>query len=151
MTKTYILNRKMNASTFTVYTEGGNGVCYQFKGGNVNTNTLPFFVTDNEYYQHVLENSDMFKSGTVSYDANTARKIAEAKRLGTETKQGQAEAKPADAVVEQGQITVSGVRSVTQAVNYVSEKFGVVVRTAEQAKNEAAKHGVVFPNLKTGK
>lgn len=146
MTKTYILNRKMNASTFTVYTEGGNGVCYQFKGGNVNTNTLPFFVTDNEYYQYVLEHSDMFKTGTVSYDANTAKKVAQNAAMEVESANANNSAK-----TEQEQIVVSSIKSVTQAVNYVSENFGVVVRTAEQAKNEAAKHGVVFPNLKTGK
>lgn len=146
MTKTYILNRKMNASTFTVYTEGGNGVCYQFKGGNVNTNTLPFFVTDNEYYQYVLEHSDMFKTGTVSYDANTAKKVAQNAAKEVEAANANNSAK-----TEQEQIVVSSIKSVTQAVNYVSENFGVVVRTAEQAKNEAAKHGVVFPNLKTGK
>lgn len=146
MTKTYILNRKMNASTFTVYTEGGNGVCYQFKGGNVNTNTLPFFVTDNEYYQYVLEHSDMFKTGTVSYDANTAKKVAQNAAKEVEAANANNSAK-----TEQEQIVVSTIKSVTQAVNYVSENFGVVVRTAEQAKNEAAKHGVVFPNLKTGK
>lgn len=146
MTKTYILNRKMNASTFTVYTEGGNGVCYQFKGGNVNTNTLPFFVTDNEYYQYVLEHSEMFKTGTVSYDANTAKKVAQNAAKEVEAANANNSAK-----TEQEQIVVSTIKSVTQAVNYVSENFGVVVRTAEQAKNEAAKHGVVFPNLKTGK
>lgn len=146
MTKTYILNRKMNASTFTVYTEGGNGVCYQFKGGNVNTNTLPFFVTDNEYYQYVLEHSDMFRTGTVSYDANTAKKVAQNAAKEVEVANANNSAK-----TEQEQIVVSSIKSVTQAVNYVSENFGVVVRTAEQAKNEAAKHGVVFPNLKTGK
>lgn len=146
MTKTYILNRKMNASTFTVYTEGGNGVCYQFKGGNVNTNTLPFFVTDNEYYQYVLEHSDMFKTGTVSYDANTAKKVAQNAAKEVEAANANNSAK-----AEQEPIVVSSIKSVTQAVNYVSENFGVVVRTAEQAKNEAAKHGVVFPNLKTGK
>lgn len=146
MTKTYILNRKMNASTFTVYTEGGNGVCYQFKGGNVNTNTLPFFVTDNKYYQYVLEHSDMFKTGTVSYDANTAKKVAQNAAKEVEAANANNSAK-----TEQEQIVVSSIKSVTQAVNYVSENFGVVVRTAEQAKNEAAKHGVVFPNLKTGK
>jgi len=146
MTKTYILNRKMNASTFTVYTEGGNGVCYQFKGGNVNTNTLPFFVTDNEYYQYVLEHSEMFKTGTVSYDANTAKKVAQNAAKEVEAANANNSAK-----TEQEQIVVSSIKSVTQAVNYVSENFGVVVRTAEQAKNEAAKHGVVFPNLKTGK
>ena len=146
MTKTYILNRKMNASTFTVYTEGGNGVCYQFKGGNVNTNTLPFFVTDNEYYQYVLEHSELFKTGTVSYDANTAKKVAQNAAKEVEAANANNSAK-----TEQEQIVVSTIKSVTQAVNYVSENFGVVVRTAEQAKNEAAKHGVVFPNLKTGK
>ena len=146
MTKTYILNRKMNASTFTVYTEGGNGVCYQFKGGNVNTNTLPFFVTDNEYYQYVLEHSEMFKTGTVSYDANTAKKVAQNAAKEVEAANANNSAK-----TETEQIVVSTIKSVTQAVNYVSENFGVVVRTAEQAKNEAAKHGVVFPNLKTGK
>lgn len=147
MTKTYILNRKMNASTFTVYTEGGNGVCYQFKGGNVNTNTLPFFVTDNEYYQYVLEHSDLFRSGTVSYDANTAKRMAQNAAKEVEV----ANAVAAKIESEAEQTVVSSIKSVTQAVNYVSENFGVVVRTAEQAKNEAAKHGVVFPNLKTGK
>lgn len=149
MNKVYLLNQPLNASTFTVYTLGGNGVCYRFTGGNVNTKTPATFMTDNEYFQSVLEESEQFKCGLVKFDKNTAQAVAKAKA--DELAKMQEEAEALEAQVEEGNESVESVTSVTEAINYVAEKWGEVAKTAKQAKEIALAHGVEFPNLKTGK
>lgn len=148
MTKVYLLNQPLNASTFTIYTPGGNGVCYQFRGGNVTTKTPAWFMTDNEYYQHVLENSEQFKCGVVKYDKTTAIAVAKAK---AEEAEAMAKANDDDNHNDDQVNCVESVTTVTEAINYVAEKWGEVAKTAKQAKDIANGYGVDFPNLKIGK
>lgn len=147
MNKVYILNQPLNASTFTIYTPGGNGVCYQFRGGNVNTNTPATFMTENEYYQSVLENSEQFKANIVKYDRTTAQAIAKAKA--EEAQKAAEEAEAMTDVKASGTVNAENITSVTEAINYVAETWGEVAKTAKQAKAIAQAHGVEFPNLKT--
>lgn len=158
MLRTYLLNQRLNTSSFTIETPGGNRVCYQFKGGDIVNRILPHFMTEDPYYQSVIENSDLFKQGIIIYDKQTAKEVAmeNARKAQEALAKAQAEAE-AEAVVEDEaeEAEVSdlaiepNIKTVSQAINYCAEKWGVVVKTAKQAKAEALKNGVDFVNLKT--
>lgn len=141
MTKVYLLNQRRNNSSFTLVGKGGNTVFYNFKGGNVINNTLAQFVTDNEYYQHLLEESDMFKKGVVKLDPKCAREMARIKA------EQEAEAMRLKASMQQE----PDIKTVTEAINYVADHFNEKAATARVALAIAEKNGVTFPNLKVGK
>lgn len=137
MLKVYLLNQRRNNSSFTLTGKGGNTVLYNFAGGNVISNTPARFTTSNEYYQDLLESSEMFKRGVVKLDPLCAREAAkisadEQRRL-------------------RNMIQEPEVKTVTEAINYVAEHFNVAAKTASQAKTIAEQNGVAFPNLKVGK
>ena len=90
-------------------------------------------VLDNEYYQWLLEHSSLFKNGIV--------KLLRVIDTSGDSVSG---AKPKEEMT-----AVESIKTVGQAVDYVATEWGVKVKTAKEAKEEAAKHGVSFPNLKT--
>lgn len=156
MNRVYLLNMPLNGAEFTLYGKGGNGVVYKFKGGNVTTKTPAYFMTSDAYYQQLLESSEIFAQGKVKFDPMTAKAVAEENRRKAEEallKAQEAENEPegdasgtvADMKIEED------VTSVTEAINYVAEKWGEVAKNAKQAKAIANSFGVDFPNLKVGK
>lgn len=164
MNKVYLYNLPANNIQFSLYGKGGNEVIYQFRNGNITLNQAAYFMTGDPYFQMVLEDSQLFKDGTVSFDKETAKLVAEEKEIkrAREVAQKAAELAAKETAAEESApdvdedysaaeddvVIVSDVKSVAQAVNYVQENFGEVARTAAQARSIAAKHGVSFPNLK---
>lgn len=150
MNKVYLYNLPANNIQFSLYGKGGNEVIYHFRNGNITLNQAAYFMTSDPYFQMVLEDSQLFKDGTITYDKDTARLVATetaAKKVEEAAKAVSAEEE--DYATEDGLATiVPEVKSVAQAVNYVQENFGEVARTAAQARSIAAQHGVSFPNLK---
>ena len=144
MLKVYQLNQKRNNSAFILYGKGGNAVQYMFKGGNVVTSTPATFITSNEYYQNLLEESELFKKGVVKLDPKCAMEEAQLKAMEAKAK---AEWEAKLAAMEQ----VEDVKTVAQAIAFVAERFGEVAKTAKQAKEIAEKNGVNLVNLKVGK
>lgn len=132
--KTYRLNQRKNSISFTLTGKTGNVVRYDFTGGNVLTHTPAKAVLANEYYQTLLEGSDIYKKGYVKLES-TASDSADS---------GTHQAAPT-------LMAVNDVSTVTQAVDYIADNFGVAVKTARQAREYANSKGIDFPNLKTGK
>lgn len=129
MVKTYRIAKIMNNYSFVLKGKSGNSLRYIFERGSVVTNTPARLTLKTQYAQELLEESELFKTGMVILERidNDGQKKEEPK----------VEYKNEDSI-----------KTVTQAVDYVAETWGEVVKTAKQAKEYAQKHGVDFPNLK---
>ena len=162
MNRVYELNLPLNSAQFTLYGPGGNGMVYNFTNGDVTHKVSAYYMTDDPYKQQLLESSEIFAQGKVKFDKQTARMVA-AEEEQKRAEAAQAEAQTEDTAEEEPAPTetsvtpnndveiVAEVKSVTQAIQYVQEHYGIVARTATQAKKAAAEHNVMFPNLRVGK
>ena len=157
MTKTYICTLPLNNTTFTLYVEGGCGIEYRFRGGNITQNIPAYFVSTDPFCQKVLEESEIFRQGKVKFSKQTEKDVAEQKRMERMAAANAEEAQQAyidevnDAVSTEGVVKVGSVTSVGEAINYVADHFNIAVRTAAQAKKVALDNGVDFCNLKISK
>ena len=130
-TKIYKLNQKKNSAIFNLSANDGKmQVTYTFKDGNQFMPNMPArCMLRNEFYQDLLENSDLFKRGVIKLD-----------RIIDDTPK--AETKP----VQKQQ--VDEITSPDQAIEYVFNTWGIVVKSGKQAVKIASQKGVEFPNLK---
>ncbi len=119
----------MNNYSFVLRGKSGNSLRYIFERGSVVTNTPARLTLKTQYAQELLEESELFKTGQILLE-----------RIDEEG--APAEEKKVEYT------NVDSIKTVTQAVDYVAETWGEVVKTAKQAKEYAQKHGVDFPNLK---
>lgn len=129
MIKTYRIAKIMNNYSFVLRGKSGNSLRYIFERGSVVTNTPARLTLKTQYAQELLEESELFKTGQILLE-----------RIDEEG--APAEEKKVEYT------NVDSIKTVTQAVDYVAETWGEVVKTAKQAKEYAQKHGVDFPNLK---
>ncbi len=154
MNRVYLYNLPANNIQFSLYGKGGNEVIYKFTNGNITLNQPAYFMTSDPYFQMVLEDSQLFKDGSISFDKETAKSVAAEKAI-QKAKENARKAEEALAAIEKDDTSeaeeltiIADIKSVTQAINYVQEHFGEVARTAAQARSIAEKNGVSFPNLK---
>jgi hypothetical protein len=133
-TKVYKLNQPKNTATFQLTTNHGRmTVGYEFKGGNQTTKVPATCTLKSEFYQQILENSAIFKNGIVKIDRILEEKKADSKKE------------------EKTTLAVEEITSPDQAIEYVFNHWGTVVKTGKQAATIAAKKGVTFPNMKEQK
>ena len=125
--KTYKLMQRKNYASFVLVGKTGNMVRYNFTGGNAISSIPARLSLKDEYCKMLLEDSDLFKTGVIKLEKTTS-----------------------DPVVKTApkMIMVNDVKTVSQAVDYVANSWGVVVKTAKQAKEFVNKKGYDFPNLK---
>ena len=130
-TKIYKLNQKKNSAIFNLSANDGKmQVTYTFKDGNQFMPNMPArCMLRNEFYQDLLESSDLFKRGVIKLE----RVIEE-----------EGESKPRPAEKQQ----VEEITSPDQAIEYVFNTWGIVVKSGKQAVKIANQKGVEFPNLK---
>jgi hypothetical protein len=131
-TKIYKLNQKRNIAIFDIPANGGKmTVTYTFKDGNQFMPNMPARCTlRNEFYQTLLEESNLFQRGIISLE----RVIEE----------NQKSAKKEEPKKEQNE----EITSPEQAIEYVFNTWGIVVKSGKQAVKIASQKGVEFPNLK---
>ena len=131
-TKIYKLNQKKNVAIFDIPANDGKMmVTYTFKDGNQFMPNMPARCTlRDEFYQNLLEASDLFKRGIIKLE----RTIDE-----------NAKAKPAAKTSQKNQI--DEVTSPEQAIEYCFNTWGIVVKSGKQAVKIANQKGVEFPNL----
>lgn len=122
MIKTYILNAKQNNASLILTGKSGNSVRYNFTGGNIMLNTPPSFASENPYYQNLLEESELFKTGKVSlrYTANAAKTPAKLQ-------------------------PVNGVRDARAAIEWCADNLNEKATTGRRALELARKAGFYFP------
>ena len=130
-TKIYKLNQKKNSAIFNLTANDGKmTVTYTFKDGNQFMPNMPArCMLRNEFYQDLLESSDLFKRGVIKLD----RIIEDSPKEETKTVQKQ---------------QVEEITSPDQAIEYVFNTWGIVVKSGKQAVKIASQKGVEFPNLK---
>ena len=130
-TKIYKLNQKKNSAIFNLTANDGKmQVTYTFKDGNQFMPNMPArCMLRNEFYQDLLESSDLFKRGVVKLE----RVIEDSPKEETKTVQKQ---------------QVEEITSPDQAIEYVFNTWGIVVKSGKQAVKIASQKGVEFPNLK---
>jgi len=130
-TKIYKLNQKKNSAIFNLSANDGKmQVTYTFKDGNQFMPNMPArCMLRNEFYQDLLESSDLFKRGVIKLD----RIIEDSPKEETKTVQKQ---------------QVEEITSPDQAIEYVFNTWGIVVKSGKQAVKIASQKGVEFPNLK---
>lgn len=131
-TKIYKLNQKRNIAIFDITANDGKmKVTYTFKDGNQFMPNMPARCTiRNEFYQNLLESSDLFQRGIVKLD----RTIEDNPKKAEDNT-------PKKELVED-------VVSPEQAIMYVFENWGITVKSGKQAMKIASQKGVEFPNLK---
>ena len=131
-TKIYKLNQKRNIAIFDIPANDGKmTVTYTFKDGNQFMPNMPARCTlRNEFYQTLLEESNLFQRGIISLE----RVIEE----------NQKSAKKEEPKKEQNE----DITSPEQAIEYVFNTWGIVVKSGKQAVKIASQKGVEFPNLK---
>ena len=129
--KIYKLMQRRNQVSFTLIGKSGNQVRFNFTQGNAAVGQPARLILTQEYYQQMLEDSDLFKRGLIKVerveeDKKSAKKIEEKKEMKK----------------------VDEVKTAADAIEYVANEFGEVAKTKAEAKRIAADKGVEFPNLK---
>jgi len=122
---------RQNQASFVLQGKSGNQVRYNFTQGNAATNYPATLTLTDEYCQMLLESSELFKRGVVRIE-----KVFKDEKP--------AVVAPAVSNLKE----VDSVKTVADAVEYVANEWGEVVKTSRQAKEAAERHGVSFPNLK---
>lgn len=131
-TKIYKLIQSKNSAEFPLYANNGKmKVNYVFKDGNQLMRQPARCTLSNEFYQNLLENCDLFKSGVIKLERVIEDKPKKGKKAETEEKQ-----------------QVDTVTSPEQAIEYVFNTWGIVVKNGKQAVKIASQKGVEFPFLK---
>ena len=131
-TKIYKLNQKKNVAIFDIPANDGKMmVTFTFKDGNQFMPNMPArCVLRNEFYQSLLEKSDLFKRGVVVLE----------RTIDDNTK--------TEAPQEPKKKMVDSVTSPELAIEYVFNTWGIVVKSGKQAVKVASQKGVEFPFLK---
>lgn len=124
MRKRYVLNAKRNSASIIITGKGGVRVRFNFTNGNVNMNQPASFVTENEYYQRLIEESDYVKKGLIRM----------AQIIGGDKKKAESK----------GEQVVTGIKGAQAAIEWVADTFGVKVTSGRAALDYAKKQGYVL-------
>ena len=129
-TKIYKLNQKKNSAIFNLSANDGKlTATYTFKDGNQFMPNMPArCMLRNEFYQDLLEDSDLFKRGVIKLE----RIIEDNPKEEPKTVKKQ---------------QVEEITSPDQAIEYAFNTWGIVVKIGKQAVKIASQKGVEFPNL----
>jgi hypothetical protein len=132
-TKIYKLNQKKNVAIFDIPANDGKMmVTYTFKDGNQFMPNMPARCTlRDEFYQNLLESSDLFKRGIIKLERVIDENAKAPKKADEPQKKQEDE-----------------VTSPEQAIAYCYNTWGIVVKNGKQAVKIASQKGVEFPNLK---
>ena len=130
-TKIYKLNQKKNVAIFDVpVNDGKMMVTFTFKDGNQFMANMPARCTlRGEFYQNLLESTPMFQNGIIKLERVIEDKPKKAAKVENTAKQEES------------------VTSPEQAIEYVFNTWGIVVKSGKQAVKIALQKGVEFPFL----
>jgi hypothetical protein len=107
-------------------------VTYTFKDGNQFMPNMPARCTLRDtFYQDLLESTDLFKRGIIKLE-----RVIDDNPNSVKTEE------------KQGKVQIDNITSPDQAIEYVFNTWGIVVKTAKQAVKIASTKGVEFPNMK---
>lgn len=129
MIKLYKLNQNKNYASFVLGSKVR--VKYIFVNGSVVTGTSPTLTLTNKYAQDLLEESNLFKTNTV---------------ILVSTQKEEADNADETASTEKAKV-IDGVSSVSDAIDYIAENYGEVVKTDSAVKRFCKKHNITFSGL----
>lgn len=119
--KVYAMTGRMNNASIILTGKTGNRVRMEFQNGSAAQNVPATFMTENEYYQYLLESSDYFKRGLI--------KIKQVIDTGDVKK-------PSIVKLEK-----KSVPSVKDAIQWIADTFGEKVTSGHMAVELAKKKG----------
>lgn len=128
MIKVYRYNQYKNTVKLIIKAPGGMSGTLLFDNGNSATKVFPSVTVHSEFWQQVIDESDLVKKGYVS----CIQVIKE----------------DTDAKEEEKYNEVAEVETLAQAVDYVANHYGEKATTKAAAIRIAHKHGDDFVNLK---
>lgn len=142
MIKTYRLRTNMNNVSHVLLGKNGNSVRYNFTNGNVATSKNPTLTLRTKYAQDLLEESDLFKNGSVILDqvVKEASDEVQSTTKSSKTEESTTETNVAEIVVED-------VKTVADAVDYIAENYGKKVTGSKGVIAFANKNNLSFPNM----
>lgn len=136
MIKTYVYTKPMNNISHILTGNGGNTARFNFTNGNIITKKLPELTLRGEYYQKLLEDSELFKKGFV----RLVNSVPEESDITDTTKASSSDSRE---IKEE----VLSVHNTSELIAYVNERFDKDTRTLATAMKIAAKAGLIFPNF----
>lgn len=140
MIKIYRLRQVKNNVYHILEGKSGNKLVYKFTGGNVATSTCPELSLKSQYAQELLEDSELFKSGTVVL-IRTIRTLEDEEREEAERLAANAGKKlTAEALVT----------TPDELLAYINGNYSKRFTDPAKALVFAEKEQLVFPNLKVG-
>lgn len=129
MIKIYRYNQFKNTVMLALRAPGGMMGRLVFDNGNVATRILPTVRVASEFWQQVIDESNLVKDGMITC-------IQEIKEDGDDT-----------ATQNVTYNNIEGVTSLQQAMDYCADTYEEKARTINEALNIAHQHGDDFPNL----
>lgn len=138
MIKIYRLKQVRNNVSHVLIGAGGNKVRYEFTGGNVIAGICPEISLKGKYYQDLLEDSELFKSGMVV----KVREIKTSKDID-----------PAPTPEPTPKKQVDSVDSITtpdELLVFVNTNYSKKFTDPAKALVFAAQKGIAFPNYPVG-
>lgn len=126
-----IADKPRNNASFYLVADGLR-IKYNFTGGNVIANVAPTFTTENEFYQKVLEDSDLFKNKVVKI---------------YQTIETEADKQPKEDPEPQAD-PIDDVKTIADAIDYIADKYGKKLTSSAEVKAFAKEQNISFPNLK---
>lgn len=139
MIKIYRLKQVRNNVSHVLEGAGGNTVRYNFTGGNVIAGTCPELSLKGKYYQDLLEESELFKDGTVV--------LVRTIKTSDDVEEAAQEKNPEPKNVE----TADSVTTPDELLVYVNTNYDKKFTDPSKALAFAAKEGKeVFVNLNLG-
>lgn len=135
--KVYAWTLKQNNVSLVLTGKTGCRVRYDFSGGSIIQQIPATFVTENEYYQKLLEDSDLFQRGTV--------RIKQVIPI-LDKEEAEKKEKEAKSEVATNLTPVNGIRTAKSAMDWVANQFGEKTTSGLRAIEAAKKHGYYFPD-----
>ena len=126
MIKTYKLTQPLRNSSFVLRGKTGNGLRYNFSGGDPLTGKPATLMLRSKYSQDLLEQSSLFKNGYVQL---------------SRTDEGGETVAPTEVKA------IEDVTSSEQLIEFVATKLEKVYKQPKFALDYARQRGYTFPNL----
>lgn len=114
-------------------------VRFDFTNGSVIQQIPATFMTENEYYQKLIEESELFRNGTI--------RIRQIIPILSKEEQIQKEKERLEDQTRE-MTPVSGIRSAKSAMDWVANQFEEKATSGLKAVEIAKKHGYYFPDYK---
>ena len=135
--KVYIWTKKQNNASIILQDKGVR-IRYDFANGSVIQQIPATFITENEYYQRILEESELYQNGTIRI-RQIIPLLSQEERIQKEKDMLESQKK--------SMTPVSGIKSAKSAMDWVANQLEEKATSGLKAVEIAKKHGYYFPDF----